>query len=434
MNAWLILGAGVSGLGAAALLTRRGAFVRVSEKTKLSPAQKKPWLELGVDCCDGGHDLAHLQGISHIVLSPGVPPSHMLVRGAVELGLPLISEIDLALEAYQGHLIAVTGTNGKSTTCAMILHLLKKVGLEAGVGGNFGDPPSAMLARGPLPPYLVLELSSYQLEQSHAVKPEVAVFTSFSHDHIARHGTLEAYLQAKWRVFERQTSHHLALLTPEIQALGKNLGLNIAARTVYVDDPLLKALMPGSSGPKEGHNRLNAAFAVLAVGQVTGLHPESLIPFLKDFHGLPHRCEMVGRIAGLDVINDSKSTNVESTLVALASQAKPVVLFMGGQGKGESYSPVLEKKGLIAALVTFGPTGADIAKELQGHVPIYTYGTLKAALAEISGILETLPYPILFSPGCASFDEFSNYEHRGEVFRKAMIPLCDSSPSRDPSS
>ena len=434
MKSWLIIGAGVSGFGAAQLLRKYGDNVRVSEKGVLPDPKKKSWTDIGVECCDGGHHLSHLDGISHILLSPGVPSSHFLVEEARIRGLPQISEIDLAIQDYRGCLIAVTGTNGKSTTCAMVHHLLNKLGLNNAIGGNFGEPPSATLARGSLPPYLVLELSSYQLEQSQNIRPSVAIFTSFSFDHIARHGSMAAYLEAKWRIFAHMGPSQLALLTPEIKALGEKEGLAFHASSTSIDQKAIAALFSDGKGPKESHNRLNATFAVLAVAKVTGHPPSTLVSLLDDFRGLPHRCELVGKIRGKAVINDSKSTNVESTLVALFSQEEPVILMMGGQGKGEPYSPILEKKALIGALVTFGPTGTTISQELHGSVPIYPFPTLEAALGGISGIINKYQHPILFSPGCASFDEFSNYEHRGEVFRKAMIPLCDSSPSRDRSS
>ena len=434
MKSWLIIGAGVSGFGAAQLLRKQGDKVRVTERTTLPIEKKSKWLSLGVDVRDGFHDLSHLDGITHVVLSPGVTEKHLLFQGARDLGLPIISEIDLALKDYKGHLIGVTGTNGKSTTCAMVFHLLKKLGLDAGIGGNFGDPPSAILARGSLPNYLVLELSSYQLEQTHGIHPEVSIFTSFSHDHIARHGSLEAYLKVKWKIFEKQNPKDLALLTSDIHRLGGQMDLSIPARHEQVTPSLIAKFLPEDCGPKEVHNKLNAILSVLAVAHVTGERPEALLPLLDDFMGLPHRCELVGMIGGLPVTNDSKSTNVESTLVALESQKTPVILMMGGQGKEEPYSPILSKKSIIAALVTFGPTGKEIAHQLGGSFPIFPFPTLIAALEAISGILEKHKHPILFSPGCASFDEFANYEHRGEVFRKAMIPLCDSSPLRDPSS
>ncbi len=404
---WLVIGAGVSGLGAAKFLRGKGDDVRVSERSHLDHAKLHEFAKLGVEVKDGGHDVAHLDGMEKIVLSPGLPATHPLLIAARARKLPMVSEIDLALECYRGKVIAVTGTNGKSTTCAMLGHLLAKLDCLVGVGGNFGDPPTAMLAEGRTPEFLVLELSSYQLEQSLRVRPEAAVFTSFSYDHLARHGSLQAYFAAKWKVFEQQTAGQIAVLPAYIDAIAEKDGLRFPAgvNVVHADG---------------AHNALNANFATTVAGHLLGKDPKTLLPLLADFRGLPHRCEPVGTVPGGPVVNDSKSTNVESTLVALHSMDRPVILMMGGQGKGEPYSPILAEKTKIARLITFGASGKEIADQLRGELPVHEFPTLAAALDEIGGILKKHAHGVLFSPGCASFDEFRNYEHRGEVFRTAM--------------
>ncbi len=407
---WLVIGAGVSGLGAAKYLRFKGHAVVVSERAKLDPAKARAFTETGAVLKDGGHDLSHLDGIRKVVLSPGLPSTHPLVTAAAARNLPAVSEIDLALEVYRGKLVAVTGTNGKSTTCAMLGHMLGKLGLKTGVGGNFGDPPTAMLAEGRVPDYLVLELSSYQLEQSALVRPEAAVFTSFSYDHLARHGSLEAYFAAKWKVFEQQRRGQLAVLPAYIAEIAKKNGLRFpdGVKVVHAEG---------------AHNVLNANFTTAVVAHLTGRDPRELLPLLSDYRALPHRCELIGNVPGGPVVNDSKSTNVESTLVALQSLDQPVILMMGGQGKGEPYAPLLQERAKIARLVTFGASGPEIADQLRGQVALDEFPTLKAALDAISGILEKHPHGVLFSPGCASFDEFRNYEHRGEVFKQAMARL-----------
>lgn len=422
---WLVIGAGVSGLGAARFLAKRGDLVRVSERSRLTPEKADAFLKASVELKDGGHELSHLDGITDVVVSPGLPPSHPLLVEARHRRLPVISEIDLALKAYVRpgrHVVAVTGTNGKSTTCAMIGHLLEKCGKSVVVGGNFGDPPTGMLADGREPDYLVLELSSYQLEQSDEVAPSVAVFTSFSFDHLARHGSLGGYLAAKWRVFAKMPQGALALVPDGLLALSRKEGL--------ADPKGLVVVKPDATWPfakyglNEVHNQLNASFAALTVQHLLAKPALELLPLLADFRGLPHRCELVGHLgpngSGASVVNDSKSTNVESTLVALQSQPKPVILMMGGQGKGEPYAPILAEKAKIAALVTFGATGATIAAELQGQLPTHAFATLKEALTSIGTLIDKYRCGILFSPGCASFDEFENYSHRGEVFKAAM--------------
>ena len=436
---WLIIGAGVSGLGAAKFLVKkRGARVRVSEGRALTAAQAAPFRALGVDLRDGGHELAHLQDVQNVVLSPGLPPTHLLVAAARAKGLPLISEIDLALRHFTGRVIGVTGTNGKSTVCAMLGHVLEGVGVTVSVGGNFGDPPTAMLAEDRAGDVLVLELSSYQLEQSHLLAPKTAVFTSFSHDHMARHGSLAGYFAAKWRLLEKMRPTDTVVMPHSVLAEARKLGLSTQARLIQSGGGT--PTEPGfqisggvlihtdatridlkSLGIMEIHNQLNAGFALYAAAPLAGQSAAALAPFLRGFRGLPHRCEPIGTIAGKPVIDDSKSTNVESTLVALESQDQPVLLLMGGQGKQEPYAPLLAQRGKIAALVTFGASGGEIAAALRDQIPTREFPTLQAALQS----WETLPFDqaraILFSPGCASFDEFQNYGHRGDVFRAALL-------------
>lgn len=422
---WLIIGAGVSGLGAARLLRSRNIDVRISEGTSLPKAKIEKFEIIGADLFDGGHKSEHLDGISQIVVSPGIPVSHPLLVEAKLRNIPVITEIDLAMREYSGVLFAVTGTNGKSTTCAMIDHLLRKLGADAALGGNFGEPPTQMLAEGKLAPHLILELSSYQLEQSASVKPKISIFTSFSHDHLARHGSLEGYIKAKWRVFEDMPEDSLAIVPQNILMEAKAYGLGIDKKNTRLisDTDYLQSLAPKSI--TEPHNRLNAGFAISAVAHALRSDARDIALLLNGFVGLRHRCETIGRINNLPVINDSKSTNVESTLVALQGQDRPVVLMMGGQGKGESYLPILKQKEKIAAIVTFGASGPEIARDLKESVRVHEFPNLRIALDQIAGIIKKEAAPILFSPGCASFDEFSNYEHRGEVFQTSMHPLLD---------
>jgi UDP-N-acetylmuramoylalanine--D-glutamate ligase len=442
INKWLVIGAGVSGLGAAKLLRKRGLGVRVSDAKSLPEAKAKAFRALGAELCDGGHAVSHLDGIDAVVASPGLPATHPLLTAARARGLPIVTEIDLALESFSGRLVAVTGTNGKSTTCALLGHVLAKAGASVSVGGNFGDPPTAMLAEERMGDVLVLELSSYQLEGSDRVRPDVAIFTSFSHDHMARHGSMEGYLAAKWRVFDQGRPQDLALIPHWIAELGKRQGLELRSPCLRFFANLQEmrdAALPGftldgetlvlqdgervsleDASLKESHNLLNAAFSLLALRQLCGVPLAKSSAFLRDFRGLPHRCELVGHHRGRPIVNDSKSTNVESTLVALKSQVDPVVLLMGGQGKGEPYTPILEERSRIAALVTFGASEGEIARDLERQLPTYRFKTLNAALEELPAIVGKHEAGVLFSPGCASFDEFDNYEHRGDVFRKAI--------------
>ena len=422
----LVIGAGVSGFGAAKLLRARGKNVRVSDGGILSPDKLAKFSALGIEVLHGGHRLDHLDGVSEIVISPGVNASHPLLTEAKNRGIQAVSEIDLAMASYNGTIYAVTGTNGKSTTCAMIHHVLQRLGIKSALAGNFGMPPSQILAEdGELPPHLVLELSSYQLEQTSGLNPTVSIFTSFSHDHMARHGSMFGYLQAKWRIFDHMKPSGLVLAPSEILMAANDLGLKLSPsiNKIISDRSYICSLAPSSI--VEPHNRLNAGFAIASVSHSLGLTPESIASKLNDFVGLRHRCELIGNINGHPCINDSKSTNVESTIVALEGQVTPVLLMMGGQGKGESYEPLLSYKNKIAAVITFGASGPDIARDLSSKIMVHEFPTLAVALSQIAGIISKVRSPVLFSPGCASFDEFDNYEHRGDVFIIGMKSFLD---------
>ena len=441
---WLIIGGGVSGLGAAKFLRlKRHVAVRVSDGKKILPDYATAFRAIGAEICDGGHHLSHLDGITNVVLSPGLPVTHLLVVEARRRGLPLISEIDLALTAFAGQVVGVTGTNGKSTTCAMLGHLLNGAAVATQVGGNFGDPPTAMLAEDRSGSVWILELSSYQLEQSNAIHPRAAIFTSFSHDHIARHGSLEGYLAAKWRIFSKMTLEDVAVIPHDIADLAERQELKMKCRVVRTFPSRLALKADGRPGIAieggavhspdgmsidlrelgilEAHNQLNAGFSLVAAAAITGRPMTELAPFLRGFRGLPHRCEPIGTWKGLPVIEDSKSTNVESTLIALKSQLEPVLLLMGGQGKDEPYRPLLDEARKIARLVTFGASGPKIASELRSTVATSEFATLQDALENFERIDLSGVRAILFSPGCASFDEFNNYGHRGDSFRNALL-------------
>ncbi len=476
---WLIIGGGISGLGAAKLLRSRGESVRVTDAKKLGDDRRRPFLDLGVDLQDGTESQKVLTGVHTLVLSPGVPPSNPLVLSGEQRGLKIMTEIDLGLKHFNekgGKLIAITGTNGKSTICVMTEHILSRAGYRVTAGGNLGDPLTAMIAEGRSREYLVLELSSYQLELSRFVQPEVAGITSFSYDHQGRHKTLENYFHAKWNIFNQIRQSGTAILPSSIYETAKRLDCPEIKGQRYIiqtedggpvggctgfesldKTPLKNSLKDSQTqffrikmGQKrvfneneqeianlskfhlgQKHNIYNAVFSSLAVSALTKENLSNLIGYLSDFRGLPHRCELVGHINGEPVINDSKSTNVESTMVAVASQEKPVLLMLGGEGKGESFEPLTKFFSNVAAVIIFGASGNKIASDLRSAfkpecAPMqYTFRTLAEALAAVPDMLARKKVPLLFSPGCASFDEFRNFEDRGQFFSRVLQPLFD---------
>lgn len=436
MKCILVIGGGVSGLAAARLALKRGFRARISERGMIDTARKAELAQLGIDVMDGGHQESHLEGITTVVLSPGVRPDHPLCVAARARKLPQLSEIDFALADYNGHLIVVTGTNGKSTTVSMAGHILQASGVPVSVGGNLGIPPSDMAAEGALKANLVLELSSYQLEQSEIHPAIAAAFTSFSNDHVERHGSLGAYMVAKWRIFDWVVPGGLCVLTSDVSEAARIHGMKRRSDVDWIEVPgfdlgAQPAPFVGEAGVNGRHNEINAEIAVHLASRATGNEDfRRLAKHLHDFRGLPYRCQKVGAINGHAVINDSKSTNCESTVAALAGLDVPVVLLMGGKGKGESYAPVLTRRSGIKALVCFGESGQSIANELSltlraDGISTTTHRSMKDAVRDALGLARQFNCGILFSPGCASFDEFRNFEHRGQEFNDAISGLVD---------
>lgn len=441
MTRILVIGGGISGAAAARLARKRGFDVRISDRSVIADDKRRQLIAEGIDVSDGGHLETHLDGVSRVILSPGVRADHILCKIAKARAIPMESEINFALAGYSGNLVVVTGTNGKSTTVSMAGHIVEKSGVDVSVGGNLGDPPSDMIARGDLKSNLVLELSSYQLEQSHGHPAVAAAITSFSNDHVDRHGSLEAYFSAKWKVFDWVMPGGLCIMTEEVSRFADGFR---KTRRKDVDWIVVPGFDPGSRAPdfvnQAGvpgrHNEINAEISVLLAAKVLGNNDyAALARTLNDFQGLPYRCQFVGLVGGHPVYNDSKSTNCESTVAALAGMKSPVILMMGGKGKGESYLPVIAWKDRVAALICFGESGQSIANELSlplgaAHVETATHHSMRQAVRDAVTRARALNCGILFSPGCASFDEFRNFEHRGQDFNDAIAAIIEE-PGRN---
>lgn len=446
---WCVIGGGVSGQAAALYLRCCGENVVVSDGGKVSDAIKEKLTAAGIQLFQGGHDLSHLKDAECVLLSPGVPQTNPLFVEARKRKLPLATEIDLGVEHFKGSLVSVTGTNGKSTTCAMIEHSFKELGHHAKACGNIGVPPTALTPRDrEADAFWVCELSSYQLEHSHRLPTRVAVITSFSFDHLARHGSLKEYFACKWRVAESLGEKDLLLLRGEVLVQAKNMGFSLPKCRVvvvhdaksaekssentqhwWIDDRAKKIFSDANvvadlkSFSLTGiHNAVNAAFCLAAVHHLISKPFDDIVTSIANFQGLPYRCQIVGKTSGgFDIINDSKSTNLESTLIALSSVANPAILMMGGAGKGESYKDLEKAKDKIAGLIAFGASRDDISRDAPKALLLGSHPKMRDAVDEALKAAKRMGCGILFSPGCASFDEFRNYEHRGDEFNKQVL-------------
>jgi UDP-N-acetylmuramoylalanine--D-glutamate ligase len=451
MNKTLIIGAGRSALGAAKLLLSQGQKPLVSDIAEKFPEVAQGIRAAGAELVIGPQTPELLQGISQLVVSPGLSPDIPILQEARKRHLPILSEIDIALAAFEGTVMGVTGTNGKSTTTTLLAHLLQELGNKAEASGNIGIAPSLLIAEGRVPEILVLELSSYQLDFSQPIRNHCSLFMSFSPDHLERHGTMENYFKAKWKLMLATVESGRVILPRRMLEHAKDYGVPfpkapitqivVDSETPYREyGPTQVVHIDSQKGRVSGdglrqaealpadlsfHNQLNVVASILAVRSL--IHDASwkdLMHAVSTYEWLPYRFQKIGTLNGHPVFNDSKSTNVESTLVALQSLRVPAIVMLGGYPKGESYAPIAAHRDRIGKLVAFGAAASKIQNDLKDLNPI-VYPTLKAALGEIAELARQVPGPIVFSPACSSFDEFQNFEERGTVFNQILGPLLD---------
>jgi UDP-N-acetylmuramoylalanine--D-glutamate ligase len=384
----LVLGLARSGVAAAAALERRGvAVVRADRK-------------FGNDA-----DLALLDGVGVLVKSPGVPGEASLVAAARDRGVPVWSEIELASRLLPNPILGVTGTNGKTTTAEWLGFML-----GAPVAGNVGRALSELDGEAESVQLIVCELSSFQLEDVHEFRPRIAVLLNLEPDHLDRHGSFEAYRNAKLRIFENQTGADTAVVPRE-------LDYTLAARRIEfaADDPL-----PAEPSLRGAHNRENAA-AATAAARAAGAGEEQIARGLREFRGVPHRLELVAELGGVRYVNDSKATNVAAALRALSAyEDEPVRLILGGSRKGEDFEPLAAALGPnVGAVYVIGETADELARAIPDTIRAGDLGTAveRAAGAARPGEV------VLLSPACASYDQFRDFEERGEEFKRLVANL-----------
>ena len=380
----LVLGLARSGQAASAALARQGVDVVGVDRT------------LGNDA-----DLSLLDGVELVVKSPGVPGEHALVSEARRRGLPVWSEVELGYRLLPAaRFVGVTGTNGKTTTVELLGAMFRAAGRDVAVAGNVGRPLSGIEPA----EWVVCELSSFQLEDVHELSCDVAVLLNLEPDHLDRHGTFEAYRAAKLRVFERAR----ARVVPRGSGLG---GTEFSA-----DDPLpAEPRMPGR------HNRENAA-AATAAAREAGIGEEAIAEALRIFPGVEHRLEEVAEVGGVRWVNDSKATNIAAATRALAAyEADPVLLIAGGRGKGEDFERLAEAIGPnVRAVYAIGETAEEIAQAAGSRAVVV--GDLVSAVRTAAAEAQSGDV-VLLSPASASFDQFENFEQRGEEFRRLVQNL-----------
>jgi UDP-N-acetylmuramoylalanine--D-glutamate ligase len=430
-----VVGLGRTAVALVRLLLREGAKPFVTDNGAADPALTRELDNLGIGYETDGHSDEAFSEATLIVPSPGVSPTVEPIRAAAERGVPVIGEMEFASTRCRSQVLAVTGTNGKTTTTELLRALIEATGHSVVLAGNNDEPFSAAVCREPAPEYIVLEVSSYQLETARTFRPWVASVLNITPDHLARHGDVDAYAHVKAGIFLNQGAGDVAVLNRDdarVRCMADGLAADVqwfslnerVERGLWLDGD---AIMCGSSVVAHRadirlpgrHNLENVLAALCMARQVDG-DWNAVLDALRAFAGVEHRIEFLSGIEGVDYYNDSKSTNIDSLKVALESFTRPIVLIAGGEGKGADYGVLRELvRERVKSLVAIG-ADAPLLEAAFGDVTAVSHaGDMDAAVSCAAAQAERGDV-LLLSPGCASFDMFENFEARGRAFKASV--------------
>jgi UDP-N-acetylmuramoylalanine--D-glutamate ligase len=439
----LVVGLGKSGLAAALFLRRRGAQVTVSDvRSAEALAHDIPaLLEEGIMVEAGGHGLLTFRRQDLIVVSPGVPLDTPELMQARSFGLPVIGELELAARFLKGRTIAITGSNGKTTTTALLGEILKESGLPTLVGGNIGVPVVDLIEDSADDTWSVLEVSSFQLESTDKFQPSIAVILNITPDHLDRHGSFENYARAKERIFAAQDERDYVVLNAD-NVRAAQAATRSAARVywfsvehpvprgawleqgqlVFRPDPESPAepVIPLKEIPLKGAHNVENVLAAVCAARLAGAPANAIRRAIQKFQAVEHRLEFVARVNGVEFYNDSKATNVDATAKAVAAFESGIHLILGGKDKGSDYTQLAQLlRSRVRAVYTIGSAAAKIESQLRGVVSIHSCETLDNAVGAAASAARPGEV-VLLAPACSSFDQFENYEHRGRVFKELV--------------
>ena len=441
----LVVGIGKSGIAAAHFLKARGARVTISDSRPATTiAELNQLLDAGIMVETGSHGLLTFRRQDLIVVSPGVPLSVPELKQVRALGMRIVGELELGTQYLQGEILAITGSNGKTTTTSLLGEIFQRSGRPTLVGGNIGLPVVDMVPASTPETANVLEVSSFQLETIEAFHPRIALVLNITPDHLDRHGNFETYAAAKARITENQTAEDFLLLNAEDKPTQM-----IAARTraqVFWFSPIRQVkqgafvhgesiffraaegaqpepVLPVAEIPLAGAHNVENVLAAVCAARLAGVSPQTIREAVAAFKAVEHRLEFVREIAGVRYFNDSKATNVDATAKAIAAFPRGVHLILGGKDKDSDYTllaPLLHNR--VKAVLTIGSAAEKIRSHLAGAAPILSAGTLDQAVALAHENAEAGD-TVLLAPACASFDQFENYEHRGRTFKDLVAKL-----------
>ena len=442
----LVVGLGKSGLAAALFLRDRGARVTVSDTRSAAALAKDipALLEAGIMVESGGHGLLTFRRQDLIVVSPGVPLDTPEVAQAISFGLTVIGELELASRFLEGKVVAITGSNGKTTTTTLVGRIFADAGLPTLVGGNIGLPVIELIPESKPETWSVLEVSSFQLETTMEFRPNIALVLNITPDHLDRHHTFEAYAAAKAMITAQQTPDDFLVLNAEdvpTQMVAAKTraqifwfsGVRRIKQGAFVHGESIfwlakeggtpEPVLPVAEITLRGAHNVENVLAAVCAAKLAGIASELIRASVAAFHAVEHRLEPVRTLHGVTYYNDSKATNVDATMKALASFPSGVHLILGGKDKASDYTqlaPLLRERAI--AVYTIGSAAEKIERELAGVVKIVTAGTLKSAVDSASAAAQSGDV-VLLAPASSSFDQFDNYEHRGRVFRECVAAL-----------
>jgi UDP-N-acetylmuramoylalanine--D-glutamate ligase len=436
----LVVGLGKSGLAAALFLRRRGAQVTVSDVRSAEALAKDipALLDEGIMVETGGHGLLTFRRQDLIVVSPGVPLNTPELAQVKSFGLPVIGELELAARFLKGKTLAITGSNGKTTTTALVGEILQHAGIPCLVGGNIGVPVVALIDQSTDETWSVLEVSSFQLESTERFHPSIAVILNITPDHLDRHGSFENYALAKERIFAAQDEHDCVVLNADNARAAQAASRSVARvyffsvehsvlQGAWVEDGFVvyragsnqpvEKIMPLTGVPLKGAHNVENVLAAVCASRQAGAPAEAVREAIEKFQAVEHRLEFVAKINGVDFYNDSKATNVDAAAKAVAAFSSGIHLILGGKDKNSDYTQLAQLlRARVRAVYTIGSAAAKIESELRGVVSILSCETLDNAVSAAASAARPGEV-VLLAPACSSFDQFENYEQRGRVFK-----------------
>ena len=432
----VVVGLARSGVAAARLLHSRGESVFVTDSGK--PRASAELDALGIPWEAGQHTAAKFLQADEIVVSPGVPLTIPPLQAARAKGVPIISELELASRYLKGDIIGITGSNGKTTTTTLVGEILKAAGKTVQVGGNIGTAMCGLVDTSTPFTINVIEVSSFQLDAIVKFRPRVAALLNVTPDHLDRYADFAAYRRSKFRIFENQTDADIAVLNCDDANVypppeGLRARRHYFSRTDGIADGAFRfggmlylnglAVMASSDVRLRGEHNIENVLASMAITSTYGVRSSTLTSVISEFRGVEHRIEYVASVRGVTFFNDSKATNVDSAIKAVASFDHNIILILGGRDKGAPYEPLIEAmRGKVKHVLLIGEASAKIAAAMDNRFPVTQVSSLEDAVREGATIGEPGDV-VLLSPACASFDMFDNYEHRGRVFKKAVQEL-----------